>query len=296
MAQILPNTPTGLTTPEVMRVYQLLRRLPDEEYYVWQRLCIWDHPGPDFWVLRRDRRAVLFKVSCATPGQVQARLQPGLFGLDQPVPPIGQQEAEAMGHFLEQLDQAVGGSIPAAVLFPNLPHPTLKKIPADDRPADALWLAKNNLTPNIFTSWLEENLSQPLSREAIAALRKVFTPEVIVPTDFSVREPIERHTGAELTDYLLDYRQEHLLKTDLDLSTDAQATAREFGIRLVNGVAGSGKSLIIVYRAHLLRQLFPKKRILVLTHNRPLIRDLRARYLQLSDGDNGYRNDSRLSA
>jgi hypothetical protein len=60
-------------------------------------------------------------------------------------------------------------------------------------------------------------------------------------------------------------------------------TAREFGIRLVNGVAGSGKSLIIVYRTYLLRQLFPNKRILVLTHNRLLIRDLQARYLQLSD-------------
>ena len=50
----------------------------------------------------------------------------------------------------------------------------------------------------------------------------------------------------------------------------------------MNGVAGSGKSLIIVYRTYLLRQLFPNKRILDLTHNRPLIRDLQARYLQLS--------------
>ncbi|MGD2049888.1 MAG: hypothetical protein PVH03_10340, partial [Chloroflexota bacterium] len=92
MAQILPSTPTGATTPEAMRVYQLLRRLPDEDYYVWQRLCIWDQPGPDFWIFRRDRRALLLKVSCATPGQVQARLQPGLFGLDQPIVPIGSQE------------------------------------------------------------------------------------------------------------------------------------------------------------------------------------------------------------
>jgi hypothetical protein len=285
MAKILPNTPTGVTTPEVMRIYQLLRRLPDEDFFVWQRLCIWDQPGPDFWVLRRDRRAMLLKVSCATPDQVQARLQPDLFRLDIPEAPIGRQEGEALDQFLELLGRPGKTSIPAAVLFPNLPHPTLKKVRAEERTSNAMWLSKGDLAPNNFTRWLDENLGQPLSEEAISALRIAFTPEVIIPAAFTVRKPIERYIGAELTDYLLDYRQEHLLKTDLDLSTDAQATAKEFGIRLVNGVAGSGKSLIIVYRAYLLRQLFPNKRILVLTHNRPLIRDLRARYLLLSDDD-----------
>lgn len=285
MAQILPNTPTGTTTPEVMRVYQLLRRLPDEEFFVWQRLCIWDQPGPDFWVLRRGRRAILLKVSGAAPGHVQARLQPGLFGLDRPVAPIGAREQEALEQFLEQLEYPGETLIPTAVLFPNLPYPTLKKVQARERSSNMAWLAKEDLAPNNFTKWLDKNLGQPLSKEETAALRKAFTPEVIIPAAFTVRKPIERHTQAELTDYLLDYRQEHLLKTDLDLSIDAQATAKEFGIRLVNGVAGSGKSLIIVYRAHLMRQLFPNKRILVLTHNRPLVRDLRTRYLQLSDGD-----------
>jgi hypothetical protein len=285
MAQILPNTPTGATTPEVMRVYQLLRRLPDEDFFVWQRLCIWDIPGPDFWVLRHDRRAILLKVSGVTPGDVQAILQPDLFGSDKPAAPIGSQEQAALGQFLAQLDHLGETLIPAAVLFPNLPSPTLKKVPAAERLSHLSWLAKDDLEPNSFTTWLDENLGQPLSKEALAELRKAFTPEVIIPAAFTARRPLERHTEAELTDYLLDYRQERLLKTDLDLSTDAQTTVREFGIRLVNGVAGSGKSLIVVYRAHLLRQLFPDKRILVLTHNRPLIRDLQARYLQLSDGD-----------
>jgi hypothetical protein len=35
----------------------------------------------------------------------------------------------------------------------------------------------------------------------------------------------------------------------------------------------AAKSLIVVYQAHLLRCLYPDKPILVLTHNRPLIRD-----------------------
>lgn len=126
-----------------------------------------------------------------------------------------------------------------------------------------------------------------LSDAAIEDLRRAFTPEVVIPDSFTVREPIERHTGAELTSYLLDYRQEFLLKEDLDLSTEGHATVKDFGIRLINGVAGSGKSLIIIYRARLLRQLFPNISILVMTHNRALIRDLKTRYLELSDDDQG---------
>jgi hypothetical protein len=285
MAHFLPNSPTGAATPEVMRVYQLLRRLPDEEYYVWQRLHIWEQPGPDFWVLRRDRRAMLLKVASATPGDIQARLQPGLFDLEQPAPPPGRREQEALACFLGQLAPPEATAIPAAVLFPNLPGPLLAKLPGTERPSQALWAAREELAPKRFGNWLEENLSEPLTKSTLTALRTAFTPEVVIPESFTVREPIQRHTGAELTGYLLDYRQEHLLKTDLDMSTDAEAAAREFGIRLVNGVAGSGKSLIIVYRAHLLRKLFPRKRILVLTHNRPLIRDLKARYRQLGNGD-----------
>ncbi len=79
MAQILPNAPIATTTSNAMRVYRLLNRLPDDNYFVWQRLHIWDQPGPDFWVLRNDRRALLIKVSEATPGDVQASLQPALF-------------------------------------------------------------------------------------------------------------------------------------------------------------------------------------------------------------------------
>lgn len=285
MAQILPNTPIASTTTNAMRVFHLLRRLPDDDYFVWQRLHIWDRPGPDFWVLRNNRRAMLIKVSEANPGDVRARLQPALFAQTPPAPPPGCQEEEILAQFREQVALPGEPPLPAAVLFPSLPRAALQKLPPGDRPADALWLAKEELVPERFGNWLERHLSAPLSETAIARLREAFTPEVVIPATFTVREPIERRTGAELTGYLLDYRQEQVLKTDLDLSQDAHTVAREFGIRLVNGVAGSGKSLIIVYRAHLLRKLFPRKRILVLTHNRPLIRDLKARYRQLSNGD-----------
>src|SRR5947207_3097974 len=83
-----------------------------------------------------------------------------------------------------------------------------------------------------------------------------------------------RQAGAQLTDFLLSYDQEWVLKNDLGLTDDAQAVPGALGLQLVHGVAGSGKSLIVVYRARLLRQFFPQKRILILTHNKPLILDL----------------------
>src|SRR5512142_2782913 len=66
MARILPDAPTGAISPEAARIHRLLKRLPDEEYTVWQRLTIWAEPGPDFWVLHADGRGMLLKVSSAT--------------------------------------------------------------------------------------------------------------------------------------------------------------------------------------------------------------------------------------
>ena len=289
MARILPNTPAGVTTPEIMRIYSLLRRLPDEDFFAWHRLSIWDQPGPEFWLLRRDRRSILLKVSSSTPGDVRAMLQPDLFGHDKPRPPVGSLEKKALDGFMRDPQMADVLGMAGAILFPNLTVRQLRAVSEKGKPENAVWAGKEELTPGGFISWLEVHLSRPLNKDATEAVRRAFTPEVIIPAVFTVREPIQRHTEADVESYLLDYRQEHLIKTDLVLSSDAQSAVKDFGIRLVNGVAGSGKSLIIVYRAHLLRQLFPGKRLLVLTHNRPLIRDLKSRYIELSNGDQSVR-------
>jgi superfamily I DNA and RNA helicase len=55
----------------------------------------------------------------------------------------------------------------------------------------------------------------------------------------------------------------------------------DFRLNIINGVAGSGKTLILLYRLRLLYHLYPKKRFLVLTHNRPLSRDMESRFSRL---------------
>ncbi len=96
-----------------------------------------------------------------------------------------------------------------------------------------------------------------------------------------MRLPVERRLEAGLTDYLLDYSQESAVKADLDLEQEGEGLSSDFRLNIINGVAGSGKTLILLYRLRLLYHLYPQKRFLVLTHNRPLINDMQSRFFRL---------------
>jgi hypothetical protein len=98
------------------------------------------------------------------------------------------------------------------------------------------WLGKEWLTPDPFAAWGNGRLSPTLSPTQFDRLRARFTPEVLVPADFTVRQPIERYTEAGLGAYLLDYDQEQALKIDLNLSQAGQNAAQDFQLRLITAV------------------------------------------------------------
>jgi hypothetical protein len=265
-----------------------LKSLPDEGYIVWHRLSIWETPGPDFMVLKDGRQVAFIKVSMANKRDAARMSQPELLPAIGNGNPMGEREREALNLFTQQVMRGspvpVPKNLPKLIAYPNLREVELRDALRHKRSNGTDWFSGERLAPNRFLKFVEGSISEKLTSDCVDELRKAFTPEVVIPADFTVREPIKRHTSAALSEYLLDYDQEWLLKVDLDLSEQARQTSQNFSVRLVNGVAGSGKSLIIVYRAHLLQRLFPKKRILVLTHNRPLIRDLQARYERMSEG------------
>ncbi len=64
----------------------------------------------------------------------------------------------------------------------------------------------------------------------------------------------------------------------------SQSLTGDFKLNIINGVAGSGKTLILLYRLRLLTHLYPNKRFLVLTHNRPLSHDMEGRFARLNGG------------
>jgi superfamily I DNA/RNA helicase len=129
--------------------------------------------------------------------------------------------------------------------------------------------------------WKDCFPSAPLESLWLEKVRQRFTPEVVVPSEMTVRMPVDRRIEAGLTDYLLDYDQESAVKADLDLPAEPQALTGDFKLNIINGVAGSGKTLILLYRLRLLYHLYPGKRFLVLTHNRPLSRDMEGRFARL---------------
>lgn len=283
MAAMFPEKPAGMLPPETGKVFRLLKRsLPDDDYAVWQRIVVSGAPEPDFLVRHRSGRFLIIKVSTATPQDAQHALQRELF--DDGVV-FGGVEREALQRFWSALGEREGapspGQVPGVVLFPNISSGDLRRaLPPGIRAG-----GREDVTPERLPAWIEAHLGTPLTRDQIDVLRAVFSPEVVIPATMTVRQPLRRDTSAGLTDYLLSPTQEWALKVDLELSDEADAASRDMRVWQVSGVAGSGKSLLIVYRARLLRQYFPKKRILALTFNRPLSLDLEARYKRLTDGD-----------
>lgn len=286
MAELYPESPLAGSGREVVRVFNTLKRLPDG-WRAHQRLPVDGRRGPDFWVVAADGRALLVGVSSWTPHQVEAWRQPNLLSGSAVVEGPGSAEKRAVDQFLAAATPTGAVTpVPVVVFFPNLRDRMLRDRELPEHSAYTLhWLYRNHLNPATLQAWLGEHLGGALSAEEIALWRAAFTPEVVVPPAFTVRRPPDRNLQPTLLPYLLDYDQERVLKSELSLTGEAEGAMRDFGVSLVNGVSGSGKSLIVVYRAHVLRSLFPKQKILGLTHNRALIRDLRRRYELLSGGD-----------
>jgi len=119
-------------------------------------------------------------------------------------------------------------------------------------------------------------LQRPLPPDAEDALRTRFFPESGIPLPTAARKRFRRSNGASLA-LFLDPQQEWASKLDLELPDEQAQAATDLSVRLVNGVAGSGKTLIALSRALLLAEMHPRERVLVLIHNTPIVADIRER-------------------
>lgn len=279
MAHILPPSPTGYLPPEILRAFRCFRSWPDD-YYVWHRLTPWVKEAPDFLLVKKPRCVVLVKVSSAhvrdARNAAQLLLMPGQGR------PLGQAEETVLDDFFGTLPESLSRNVARVVLFPNIPRMVLLEH-RPERPAPAsIWLGQEALQTDAPELWDQAFAGEKLDTTGWEHLRARFAPEAVVPATLTVRTPEPRRLEAGLTDYLLDYDQELAVKSDLALGRDEQSLTRDFGINVVNGVAGSGKTLILLFRLRLLYELFPGKRFLILTHNRPLVRDLQARFKRLT--------------
>jgi hypothetical protein len=281
MARLIPDKPAGMLPGEVLKVFRHLKTLPDS-YIVWHHLVPWQKDAPDFLILNANHQVLLVKVSDSSLQEAQSAAQLLLKGVIPEKPPLGKQEETVLATFLSQANPNNELMLTAAILFPGIPEKLLHSHRPLGSLAHILWLGQEMLAPDTYNRWEVHFTSPVLDDIKLERLRRSFTPEVVVPYSLTIRQPIQRNLEAGITDFLLDYDQETALKSELELPDSAQNLSREYGINLVNGVAGSGKTLILLYRLRLLQAIYPKKRFLVLTHNRPLIKDLEARFYKLT--------------
>ena len=278
MAHILPETPPQSIPKEVLRVFRALKSLPDS-FYIWHHLAPWQAEAPDFLVLDENGKALLIKVSSAAADQASTAAQMLLIQDDRK--PLGQEENALLERFVRALNLPSNQQIQTLVIFPNIPHKQVLASRLERKIREAHWVGKEPLQSETHLSLDEYFSSFPLDSIWLEKVRQRFTPEVVVPAEMTVRPPVERRLQAGLTDYLLDYDQEAAVKADLELPSGDQALPGDLRLNIINGVAGSGKTLILLYRLRLLYHLYRDKKFLVLTHNRPLNRDMEGRFARL---------------
>jgi superfamily I DNA/RNA helicase len=277
MAHILPETPPQIL-PKELRVFRALKSLPDT-FYVWHHLAPWQADVPDFLVLDEHGKALLIKVSSAAADRAATAAQMLLIQEDRKR--LGEEENTLLGKFVRELNLPPNQDIETVVIFANIPHKQVSASRLERQKGEPYWAGKELIQSDngiVLTEYLP---STPLDGIWLEKLRHRFTPEAVIPAEMSVRPPSERRVQAGLTDYLLDYDQEAAVKADLELPADDQALPNDLRLNIINGVAGSGKTLILLFRLRLLYHLYPNKKFLVLTHNRPLNRDLEARFARL---------------
>jgi AAA domain len=135
-----------------------------------------------------------------------------------------------------------------------------------------------------FSNEVVAGLLAPLAPAQEAELMTRFFPEAEIPPAYATRRIFHRDNSAKLTQLFFDPDQEWASKLDVEPPAEHARLPGDFSVRLINGVAGSGKTLIVLKRAMLLAQRDPAARILVISHNTPIVADLTAR-LQRAHGE-----------
>lgn len=106
-------------------------------------------------------------------------------------------------------------------------------------------------------------------------IKKTIISESVVNASCTTRrELVARDNSAKLDNFFLDYDQEQATKYDMWNDPVSGELDESFSVRLINGVAGCGKTLILINRAILYCKKYPQKKSLLLIHNNPIIKDI----------------------
>ncbi len=294
MARLIPNEPAGDVSPPVARMFRLIKALP-EEFTAWLALASprdGQAQQPHFFLVWQERFSFLIHVAETSQQLAETALQADFLtktldtlSADQ----LGDAESTVLDQFADKVNQDLGLpkrtpiSVRRLVVFPNVKRQTIEEIILQRSEAtQTQYLGCHQIGERQFADYLIQLAEDALPPYSLAVFRKHFNPESCIPRSFSPLQTPERRVDAELTDLLFDFDQEAAAKADLMLPKEGEALVRDLSARLVTGVAGSGKSLILIVRALLIARLNKASRLLVLTHNRPLSGELKQRFHKLT--------------
>lgn len=285
MSRILPEPVVGRFSPEVLEVYRALKAIPDEDVTIWVSLPLPEAAGrPHFLAVIAERSAFLLAVSCAGQSEVEEAAGLSLFHSKAKSPQPGQAERDLLQRFLEIsiADEPAPGADNTARGLVIFPHVTQSALDALDNRSSTRFFGAEILSAGRLAEVFRKDRSCEINSNALATLRSAFTPESVVPAHFSPSRKYQRNIEARLAPMLLDFDQEQWAKQRLVLSPEAASVAEDTpaygGASLVTGVAGSGKSLVLLFRACTQARLAPQSRALVLTHNKALKMELESRF------------------
>ena len=120
---------------------------------------------------------------------------------------------------------------------------------------------------------LDRYLGMAASAQVNKIIRGRFNPELVL-TNIT-----KNSTESDLVPTLLDTEQEQSVTSDWNIA----AGALPFSLRLIFGLSGSGKSLVLVKRASMLATRYPRSKILILSHSKAISNQLKQ---QLTDTGN----------
>ncbi len=119
-----------------------------------------------------------------------------------------------------------------------------------------------------FTRIIGPPSEEIFSEETQKILHGLIQPEAVIDNISSSEEPVQQTVFKPPSD------SEGIIRV-MDRKQEAMAKNLGDGHRVIRGVAGSGKTLVLVYRARLLSRMMPKGRIIVTCFTRSLAAQLR---------------------
>ena len=294
MARLIPNQPAGKVSPQVARMFRLIKALP-EDFTAWLALpsSSDEHlPQPHFFLVWQDRYCFLIQVAETSQQLAESALQADFLTSKQEMltaNQLGEDETAVLDAFASRVHPELGldehSAVPVRrlVVFPDVQRNTIDEIVLQrSEETQTQYLGCQHIGEEQFCRYLVKLAVDALPSYSLAVFRKHFNPESCIPASFNPLQKPQREVDAKLTDLLFDFDQEAVAKADLLLPKESEVLVNELHTRLVTGVAGSGKSLILIVRAMLMARLNQQSRLLVLTHNRPLSGELQQRFRKLT--------------